>query len=165
MELQLIQHSSILFRDVLRVIDIKSVSWPFPVESQLRWILDNVKDDDTHVFLHDGETDLAYLTLSPVKAKLNGILTSFMGVGCVCTRYHGTGLGEALVLRLNEYLLENNYRGLLFCKNSLIPFYRRYDWEMIPLERVHLEQFHDGVFTMAFNTGDVNRLDYSDRLF
>lgn len=89
MELQLIKHNDILFRDILRAVSLKSVAWPHPVESQLKWIIDNMFPNDLHVFLTDGVADKAYMTLSPVEGLMNGSNTSFMGVGCVCSANPG----------------------------------------------------------------------------
>ena len=42
MELIIIKHNDILFRDILRAIAVKNVAWRHPVESQLKWIIDNM---------------------------------------------------------------------------------------------------------------------------
>lgn len=165
MELQLIKHKDILFRDLLRAISIKSVSWPFPIESQFKWILENVQDEDVHIFLRENEIDIAYMTLSPVVAIVNEVQTPFMGVGCVCTRYHGNGAGKELMTRINQVLLDGNHRGLLFCRKELIKFYTLYGWQLIPEDSVHFNSQHNGVFAMVYNCVSINRIDYSDRLF
>lgn len=91
MELEIIKHNDVLFRDLLRGIAIKSVAWPHPIESQVKWIVDNMQSQDYHVFLKDDCGDKAYMTLSPVKASVNGAIMPFMGVGCVCSANPGTG--------------------------------------------------------------------------
>lgn len=77
MNLEVIKHRDILFRDLLRAIAMKSVGWSYSLESQVRWIVDNMHDEDEHVFLKDGDKDMAYMTLSPVTGMLNGSLASF----------------------------------------------------------------------------------------
>lgn len=165
MQLQFLKHYDILFRDLLRVIAIKSVAWPHPIESQLKWIIDNMNPDDLHVFLTDDEADKAYLTLSPVEGLMNGGVTPFMGVGCVCSANPGMGDGKSLIINVNHYLVANNCKGLLFCKQNLINFYDKYDWKLILPERVHFKIPHQGVFTMVYNCEDIERLDYVDRFF
>lgn len=91
MALQIIKHNDILFRDLLRGIAVKNVAWPHPIESQVKWIIENMRPDDYHVFLKENEQDKAYMTLSPVTASVNGVETSFMGVGCVCSANPGMG--------------------------------------------------------------------------
>ncbi len=165
MELLVIKHNDILFRDLLRAISVKSVAWPFSLESQVRWIVDNLHENDNHIFLKDGDKDIAYMTLSPVVGKMNNSPVSFMGVGCVCSANPGTGGGKLLIININDFFERNNYKGLLFCKQSLIGFYSKYNWKLVPPERVHFNSPHEGVFTMTYNCEDVVRLDYADRFF
>lgn len=89
--LEIIRHNDILFRDLLRAVAVKNVAWPHPVESQVKWIIDNMQPDDMHVFLTENGEDKAYMTLSPVTATVNGVETPFMGVGCVCAAKPGMG--------------------------------------------------------------------------
>lgn len=91
MKLQLIKHNDILFRDLLRAVTVKNVAWPHPVDSQLKWIIDNMHPDDLYVFLKENGEDLAYMTLSTVTASVNGVDTPFKGVGCVCSAHPGMG--------------------------------------------------------------------------
>lgn len=165
MELQLIKHDDILFRDILRAVSVKSVAWPHPIESQLKWIIDNMCPNDLHVFLTDGEADKAYMTLSLVEGLMDGNSTSFLGVGCVCSAQPGIGVGKLLIINVNQYLVENNIRGLLFCKQNLIDFYSKFNWKLIPPERVRFKTPHQGVFTMVYNCEDIEMLYYTDRFF
>ena len=73
--------------------------------------------------------------------------------------------GKLLVENVNKYLKENNQEGLLFCKEQLIKFYSKYNWELISPERVHFSTPHEGVFTMVYNRKAIVRLDYGDRFF
>lgn len=165
MELQLIKHDDILFRDILRAVSVKSVAWPHPIESQLKWIIDNMHPNDLHVFLTDGVADKAYMTMSSVEGLMNGNSTSFMGVGCVCSANPGKGEGKLLIFSINQYLDINKLKGLLFCKQNLIDFYSKYYWKLIPPERVQFKTPHKGVFTMVYNCEEVERLYYNDRFF
>lgn len=91
MELEIIKHKDIMFKDLLRAVNIKNVAWPHSVGSQVEWIVGNMQGDDEHVFLKNGERDVAYMTLSPVTGLMNGVQTSFSGVGCVCSATPGRG--------------------------------------------------------------------------
>ena len=93
MELQLIRHNDILFRDILRVISVKSVAWPYPIESQIKWIIDNMRTNDIHAFIRENDVDKAYMSLIPVVSLMNGHKEPFMGVGCVCSVNPGRGGG------------------------------------------------------------------------
>lgn len=165
MELQIIKHNDILFRDVLRAIAVKSVAWPHPIESQLKWIVDYMKPEDMHVFLTDEEKDVAYMTLTPVKGVLNGHEATFLGIGCVCTAVKGMGYGNLLMQEMNCYLEKNNNKGLLFCREAVIKFYQKNNWQLIPQEDLCFVDSQEGVFAMVYNCEEVKSLEYADREF
>ena len=164
-ELEIIRHNDILFRDLLRAVAVKNVAWPHSVDSQLKWIIDNMRSEDLHVFLKGNDVDLAYMTLSPVIANVNGFDTSFMGIGCVCSAKRGVGLGKQLMEGVNKWLKDNNLKGLLFCKKELIPFYEKYGWSLIEPASVIFTKPHDGVYTMSYNCEDIKKIEYKDCLF
>lgn len=165
MELQIIQHSDILFRDVLRAIAIKSVAWPHPIESQVKWIIENMQPDDMHVFLSEEGKDVAYMTLSPVKGVLNGKETAFLGIGCVCSAVKGMGYGNRLMHEVNSYLEKINTKGLLFCRDGVIKFYQKNNWQSIPKNKLRFKDSHEVVFTLVYNCEEVQSLEYADREF
>jgi len=162
--LEIIRHNDILFRDLLRAVAVKNVAWPHPVESQVKWIIDNMQPDDMHVFLTENGEDKAYMTLSPVTATMNGVDTPFMGVGCVCATHPGMGGGKLLVETVNKYLEDKCYKGILFCKESLLGFYSKYNWVSVPQERVRFSKEHSGVYTMVYRCQSIESLVYSDRM-
>lgn len=164
-ELEIIKHNDILFSDLLRAVAVKNVAWPHPVESQVKWTIDNMQPDDMHVFLKENGEDKAYMTLSPVTATVNGVETPFMGVGCVCSAKRGSGFGQQLMSSVNKWLDDNKYKGLLFCKKGLLGFYSRYEWKVIEPSCVFFETPHDDVFTMTYNSDVINIFEYKERFF
>jgi predicted GNAT family N-acyltransferase len=124
-----------------------------------------MQPEDLHVFLKGNREDLAYMTISPVTASVNGVETSFMGIGCVCSAKHGVGLGKQLMENVNKWLKDNNYKGLLFCKKELVQFYKKYGWSFIEPSSVIFTTPHDGVYTMSYNCEGIKKIEYKDRLF
>jgi hypothetical protein len=166
MELEIIRHEDILFRDLIRVVNIKNAAWPHPIESQLKWILENQSIDDFHVILIDKGEDLAYMDLCPVKAEVDGVMTDFLGIGNVCTKTRGIGHGGILVKKVNAYLDETQAKGLLFCKDKVMRFYEHYGWQVIPTYKVTIDdEGHDDVYVIEYNMPSFRKLRYSDRLF
>lgn len=163
--LEIIKHYDILFRDLLRAVAVKNVAWPHPMESQVKWIIDNMQSDDMHVFLKENSEDKAYMTLTPVTAKVNGVETPFMGVGCVCAVERGAGFGKLLMESINRWFIDNNHKGLLFCKDELIYFYAKNGWSVIEPANVLFDTQHAGVYTMSYNCEDIKSIEYSDRFF
>lgn len=83
--LQIIKHSEISRNDLQRAISLKSVAWPYPVESQLAWMKDNLKPIDTNVFLQEYGCDVAYLNIAMVHVIINGTDTLCAGISNVCS--------------------------------------------------------------------------------
>lgn len=166
MELEIIKHENILFKDLLRVIDIKNAAWPHPIESQLKWILGNQNSEDLHVILKDAGEDLAYMDLCPVRAKIDDMDQAFLGIGNVCTKTHGLGHGGILMKEVNKYIEVNGQKGILFCREGVLKFYVHHGWKVIASDKVIIEgEEHADVFTMCYNSPSFNRMIYSDRLF
>ena len=166
MELEIIKHRDILFRDILRVIEIKSVAWPYPVESQLKWLIDNLDEDDEHVFLKDGAQDLAYLNLVKIQFTADGTEYAAYGLGNVCAVEKGKGYGRELMERVNKYIKSVGACGLLFCKTPLIPFYARFDWKEVKREACCAPSLADGVHVMTYLAPEeVQFFQYTGKLF
>ena len=165
MELQVIPHKEIRLADLMRVVAVKSAAWPFPVDSQRRWMAENVREEDRHVLLRDGGLDRAYLSLSPVVATVDGAPVAFLGVGCVCTCFLGEGWGGRLMEEAGRLLEQEGVPGLLFCKERMVPFYRKYGWELVPAGNVHFAEPHGEVCTMTLGRPGPFVMEYADRFF
>lgn len=150
MELEIIQHRNILFRDLLRAIAVKSVAWPHPLESQVKWIVDNIDDNDEHIFLKEGSQDLAYMNLVSIIFTVNNTDYIAYGIGNVCAAEKGKGYGRELMNRVNDYLKEKRCCGLLFCREALVPFYNRYGWEEVKREVCENPVLAEDVHVMTY---------------
>jgi len=154
MELEIIKHRDILFRDLLRAIAVKSVAWPHPLESQVRWIVDNIEDNDEHVFLKEGSQDLAYLNLVSITFTANYADYMAYGIGNVCATEKGKGFGRELMNRVNDYLKEKRYYGLLFCRDSLVPFYKLFGWKEVKRDACEEPFLAEDVHVMTYLVPD-----------
>lgn len=166
MELEIIKHKDILFKDILRAIKVKSVAWPYPVESQVKWIIDNLGDFDEHVFLKEGVSDRAYLNLVRITFTSNDTEYMAYGIGNVCSSEKGKGYGKELMLRVGKYLEHKKYAGLLFCHTPLLQFYSRFGWEEIRREVCNLESLSDKIHVMSlFVPEETTSFNYNGKLF
>lgn len=163
--LEMIKHNDILFRDLLRGIAVKNVAWPHPIESQVKWIIENMHPEDFHVFLSECGEDKAYMTMSPVEGIMNGEKTTIWGVGCVCSSRKGQGYGGLLLMKTNQFLIEKGVKGLLFCKRQLIPFYEKYNWVVLPQDKVRIPEKGSEIYTMVFNCPVTSSFEYKGRMF
>jgi len=150
MELEIIKHRDILFRDLLRAIVVKSIAWPYPLENQVKWIIDNIDDEDEHVFLKEGLKDIAYMNLVKITFSANDTDYMAFGIGNVCAAEKGKGYGRELMNRVNDYLKETKNCGLLFCRDALVPFYKLYGWEEVKPDVCKEPVLAEGIHVMTY---------------
>lgn len=166
MALEIIRHCDITHEDLLRVIEIKNTVWSHPLESQLKWIEENLFAEDLHIILEDQGNDLAYMNLCLVSAVVDEKPVQFYGIGNVCTKTHGLGHGRKLMECVNAYLTHNNFMGLLFCMDKVMHFYSRYGWRVISSDSIiSIRERRKDVYTMCYNIPPFKKLIYSDRDF
>lgn len=150
MKLEIIKHRDILFRDLLRAIAVKSIAWSHPIESQVKWIIENIDEEDEHVFLKEGSIDLAYMNLVKISFTANDTDYMAYGIGNVCAAEKGKGYGRELMNRVNDYLKEKKCCGLLFCRDALVPFYKLYGWEEVKRNVCEEPVLIEGVHVMTY---------------
>jgi len=159
--IKVIKHSDIDQDTLQEIVKIKQLSWNYSMEQHLLWIKDNLNNNDYHFLLFDNKEFIAYMNLVEVNVNSNATSIPFLGIGNVCSRYKGRGDGKKIMVEVNTFLKENSFYGLLFCKNHLVDFYKKFGWKVI--QNLYP---NDLVFTMVFNyNGDSSNFVYNDRLF
>lgn len=158
-----VKHSEATPLDLDRAISLKSVAWPYPKESQIQWMRENLKPEDLHVFLMQYGTDVAYLNIAMVYVTINGTLTLCAGIGNVCSSRKGGG--KTLIINANRLIEELNIPGVLFCRDKLVGFYDKYNWKLIKSEQVTLNHLGEGINTMVLNLDTDCTIVYNDRNF
>ena len=161
--IEIIRHSEATSENIDRAINLKQKAWSYPKESQIKWIQDNLREEDYHVFLLRDGHDVAYLNMVSVNCIINGASMQCVGIGNVCSSV--TGGGKALLSCVNTYLLNNKLTGLLFCRDTVVGFYKKCNWKLISPEQVTLRDFPPDINTMVYGIHDVKTIEYHDRNF
>lgn len=164
METKLILHKDINTQTLNKICALKSVHWHFPLEKQLEWIQHNIQDLDHHLLIDDNNELVAYMNLVSIEVDVNDIRQEFKGIGNVCTRTSGSGLGNVLMAEANRILTQHNWRGILLCKDNLVPFYAKYNWVLVDKSKIKNDRYSD-IHVMVFNTELVDSLSYDGRNF
>lgn len=165
MKFDFIVHSDVSPELMLEIIALKSKQWHYSVEQHLKWIDENILPDDIHVIMSDKEENLAYMNLVKISVSINNISLPFLGIGNVCAKEKGRGYGKNILIGVNNYLVTNKLYGILLCKNDLIDFYKKYNWNLIPKQNIKNEKYQE-INIMIFNLDQkVDAFDYTGRNF
>lgn len=158
-----VKHSEATSLDLERAITLKSVAWPYPKDSQMQWIKNNLKPEDIHVFLLEDGEYIAYLNIAMVQVKINGTPTICAGIGNVCSSRKGGG--KNLMILTNDFITDLNIPGILFCRDKLVSFYDKYNWNLLNSKQVTLYHLEEGINTMVYNLNTDCIVVYDDRNF
>lgn len=150
---------------LLEIIDIKSVRWNYSAEQHLDWIHKNIQANDIHILLYLENQLIAYTNLVNVSAEINNEKKiSFKGIGNVCTLASGKGYGNLLMEAVNKILIQNNWKGILFCKDHLVKYYEKFSWKLVESSKIKSD-FNE-INMMIFNCeSPITTLHYQDRNF
>lgn len=164
--LKLIRHREVTEKQLEEIIKIKSTAWLYNFNNQIEWMNNNFKEDDIHVLMSLNNQDVAYLNLVEIEIEIDGILKMGYGIGNVCARERGRGYGSKIMSKTNLYLKKKNKIGLLFCKYSLVGFYKLNNWKLIEKNKLELSFNNESIETMIFNYDNEFRcLKYMGKSF
>lgn len=119
-----------------KIAYIKNLSWNYGIESQLKWLENNLVAEDLHIMAYTEGELVAYLNLVNRKIIVNGIEKQVLGIGNVCAGEKGKGYGKLLMQGLGQFLNREGKIGVLFCKEQLVPFYKKHDWQLVEKNKV-----------------------------
>lgn len=126
MEIRIIKHSEASAEQLTQIATIKKEQWNYPIESQLRWMTENLLLSDAHLLMIDNSLPVGYITLSDVEVNEK----HFIGIGSVCVAnpIKGLGFGKYMMLKANEYISCVKRNGVLLCHEHMLPFYEKCGW-------------------------------------
>lgn len=165
MNFKFIKHSQIEDHHLKEIVSLKKIHWDYSTEEHTKWIQNNIHEDDIHVLMLDNDILVGYLNLVKIDVLINNISYPFLGIGNVCSKEKRKGYGNELLIEVNKFLIDNHQRGMLFCKDNLIDFYKKFKWQLI--DKVLIDQpIFKNINIMLFNFDSSTRfLLYDGKFF
>jgi len=123
------KNSEVSFDLKKEIIGVKAEHWNYTFSEHSKWMDENLTEDDVHIILYVDSEIAGYANLV-YRDLLNIEKTKVVGVGnvCVSKKYENKGIGTFIMNSITFFLKERNLIGLLFCKDSLTPFYSKSGW-------------------------------------
>jgi predicted GNAT family N-acyltransferase len=147
-------------QDIDTLIEIKQQHWPYPYEAQIKWINDNIKSDDYHLFLYLNDEFVGYLNIVHIIVIMDGREIDDYGIGnvCVSKKYAHIGLGSVLMSVANSWLKKQEKIGFLLCKDELIDFYRQAGWSLLKVNSTLICGNQCYVNIMFYNSKELSSI-------
>lgn len=155
MQFKFCKHSQIDQQELEKIVDLKKRHWNYSSAEHLNWIERNLKAEDIHVLMYEKEELLAYLNLIYTEVVINDAVQPFIGIGNVCSREKGKGYGKKILVEVNNFLTVNEQNGILFCKDNLIDFYKKFKWVLVDKSLTN---------QILFNTINVMLLNFGQKI-
>ena len=141
---RIVKHSELKEQDRINISLLKEQHWPHGLASQLAWLQANVDEEDFHLlgenYSKHGKKLSAYLSLNNVSVEIDGRKTECIGLGSVCVdkTIEHSGLGRKLVMQANHYIESQKQKGILLCKQKLVRFYEKCEWNALTPKRIYV---------------------------
>ncbi|WP_281310647.1 hypothetical protein [Flavobacterium flavigenum] len=157
--------SQLTEQNLKSIVNLKKKHWDYSEEEHKRWINNNINGEDIHVLMFQNEILIGYLNLIHAEVILNNEGHFFLGIGNVCSLEKGLGYGKELLVGMQKYLDQNNFKGILFCKDNLVDFYNKFGWKLVPKNKIISENLKN-VNVMFYNIDDnIECVAYKGRNF
>lgn len=161
----LIKHSDISDEELTEICKLKAIRWNYSLDKHKKWVEENIMENDFHLLIMENRKPIAYTNLVDVSAIINHQNIKVRGIGNVCTSETGRGYGNILMQNVNEVLKQNNWVGILLCKEQLTAYYEKFNWKLLDKNTIINEKCND-INLMIYNLEDkVTALEYKDRNF
>ncbi|WP_419237892.1 GNAT family N-acetyltransferase [Photobacterium leiognathi subsp. mandapamensis] len=156
---QIVKHGNISKEILITICNIKSIFGDYTLESQIKWLEDNLLNDDLHFLIYYKEKLVSYANIIKTELEVEGGKINVYGIGNVCVKEKYKGYGKILMSKVNEFIKHNNRSGILLCRKELVNFYNKNGWKLLTGD-------NDGINLMIFNL-DFNYINaqYKGRLF
>lgn len=161
----LIKHSDISEEQLTEICKLKAIRWDYTLDQHKKWMIENIQANDFHILINDGEKPIAYTNLVDITAIINDENVQVRGIGNVCTSETGKGFGNVLMEEVNTVLTQNQWKGILLCKDHLVPYYEKFGWKLIDKHSVQAEKYNEINFMIYDFPQVVASLTYNDRNF
>jgi len=158
-------HSKLSKTDLAKIISIKQKHWNYSSKEHENWIRNNIINDDIHVMMLENEILFGYMNLVNVEVIINKQKNIFLGIGNVCSLIQGNGYGKKLLLDVQEFIINNDFKGILFCNDKMVSFYKKYNWNLIDHNVVKSKNIKKtNIMTFNFKN-NISCFEYNDRIF
>lgn len=121
------------------IIELKNQHWKHDEGEHRRWMEENILPDDFHLFMRE-DALLGYLNLVHVDVTIDQEKCRMLGIGNVCVNQENEhmGMGGILMAAANAFIKKQQLCGILLCRNSLVKFYSKSNWEILNAQNMSI---------------------------
>jgi len=139
--------------EVNLICALKDSEWKYGLSSQKKFFEKFQKKNDLCNFLYFKNDLVGFTVLRKRLYRYNNIRGDFLLLDSMILKkkYRKNNFKELLMNFNNQIIKLENKFGILFCKNQLLKFYKKFNWKKYEKKKLKVEGYNKIDYVMAFN--------------
>ena len=159
--LKSITTSKLSNNEIKQICSLKDQQWKFGINSQLKWFENNVKKFDLHNLFYIKSKLVGYTLLRKRTYKIKNLKNNnhylLFDTLVIDKKFRGMKFSNLLMSFNNEIIKLSGFSSFLICRNKLIDFYKKNNWNKLNKKSFSVEDHQFSSNGMIFNKKEFKR--------
>ena len=159
--LKSITTSKLSNNEIKQICLLKNQHWKFGINSQFKWFKNNVKKFDLHNLLYIKSKLVGYTLLRKRTYKIKNLKNNnhylLFDTLVIDKKFRGMKFSNLLMSFNNEIIKLSGFSSFLICRNKLIDFYKKNNWNKLNKKSFSVEDHQFSSNGMIFNKKEFKR--------
>ena len=140
-------------KEIKNICLLKDNQRKFGIKSQLNWYKKNIKKKDIHNMMFINSELIGYTLLRRRRCLVNKVLKKYLLFDTLVLdkKYRNKKLSNLIMYFDNEIIRHNKKLSFLICKNDLVDYYKKFNWELIKNNNISIPDHSFSTNGMIFN--------------
>ena len=129
---EVILHSNLDRENLNNIVQLKKQEWNYNINSQKKWIKNNIKNNDIHILLKLDSKIIGYTMLRILKKNnfSNNKKIIYFDTHIIEKKFRGKKISFFLMQEAIKQIKKRKVLAILRCKKKLEKYYKNYKWEI-----------------------------------
>ena len=159
--LKSITTSKLSNNEIKQICLLKDSQWKFGINSQFKWFKNNVKKFDLHNLFYIKSKLVGYTLLRKRTCKIKNLKNNnhylLFDTLVIDKKFRGMKFSNLLMSFNNEIIKLSGFSSFLICRNKLIDFYKKNNWNKLNKKSFSVEDHQFSSNGMIFNKKEFKR--------
>ena len=159
---KIIRNKNIKSIQILGISKLKDSFWPYGIKNQKIFLRSNTKVNDLHILAYKNKSIVGYVNLkikSFIKNVDNKKNKFFLFDGFIVNKlFRKMNIGRNIIKICKKKSKLEKIPILLLCKRSVLPFYKKLNFKIIPKKKYHLLNHRYKGYLIQYNL-NLNKIN------
>ena len=147
-------------KNINQICKLKNTHWNYGVKSQLNFFKKNYNSQDNHICIINKNEIIAYNCLRIRKYITNKNYDYYLFDALIVSKkFRGNNLSSLLMIYNNFIIKKSKLCSILVCNQSLVKFYKKFNWILINRKKIKNKSFFPEKKLMIFNKNAIKNFN------